>query len=162
NPANGHWYQAVLVPGGITWPAARAAAAALSFAGSPGHLVTITSAAENQFLVSSLPLSQGDHWRVGGYQDHTAPDYSEPSGGWRWTTREPWSFTNWGGGEPNNVNGGEDFLEIPPDGTWNDTNDRDLGGGYVVEFEPLPTTPPVSSGNLLVNGSFEEPPISNG
>src|SRR5207247_1453618 len=100
NPANGHWYQAVPIPGGIPWPAARAAAAAQSYAGYPGHLVTITSAAEDQFLVSSLPLGLDNHWRVGGYQDQTAPDYSEPAGGWRWVTGEPWSYTNWHAREP--------------------------------------------------------------
>jgi hypothetical protein len=135
NPSNGHWYQVVPVPGGIAWPAARAAAAALSYAGYPGHLVTITSPAENQFLVSQLPLGLDNHWRVGGYQDETAPDYSEPAGGWRWITGEPWGFTNWHAGEPNNV-GGENLLEIHSDGTWNDTADQPPGGGYIVEYEP--------------------------
>jgi probable HAF family extracellular repeat protein len=155
NLANGHWYQAVMVPGGINWPAARDAAAALSYAGYPGHLATITSAAENQFLINNLPIAQDDHWRVGGYQDHNVPDYSEPAGGWRWVTGQPWSFTNWRSGEPNNANGGEDFLEMHADGTWNDCSDTWLGGGYLVEYEP-------SSSNLLVNGSFEAPAVPAG
>ena len=48
NPANGHWYQEVRLPNKITWPDARAAAEQLSFAGFPGHLATVTSAAERQ------------------------------------------------------------------------------------------------------------------
>ena len=140
NPANGHWYQAVLVPGGITWPAARAAAATLSYAGYPGHLVTITSAAENLFLVLSLPLWLDDHWRIGGYQDPAAPDYSEPAGGWRWITGEPWGFTNWHWGEPNNYHGEENLLEMHSDGTWNDiaswyAGDSYGGRGFIVEYE---------------------------
>src|SRR5262249_15632204 len=41
---NGHYYQAVSTPGGITWEAAQAAAV-----GMGGYLATITSAAENAF-----------------------------------------------------------------------------------------------------------------
>src|SRR5437762_1741577 len=54
NPANGHWYQDFRT-GGLTWQQARAAAAGLTYAGYPGHLVTITSAEENQFLLTQLP-----------------------------------------------------------------------------------------------------------
>jgi len=154
NPANGHWYQAVPIPGGIPWPAARAAAAAQSYAGYPGHLATITSAAEDQFLVGGLPLGLDNHWRVGGYQDQTAPDYSEPAGGWRWVTGEPWSYTNWHAGEPNNFNG-ENLLEIHSDGTWNDTADQPPGGGYIVEYEALP----VATGPLL---SITPNPVAGG
>jgi hypothetical protein len=52
---------------------------------------------------------------LGGYQDRMSAEYSEPAGGWRWITGEPWNFTNWGSGEPNDAyNGhgdpGEDYL----------------------------------------------------
>ena len=52
-----------------------------------GHLVTVTSAAEDQFLGEHLlaPKSQWPHtvgpW-IGAYQDQNSPDYSEPAGGW--------------------------------------------------------------------------------
>src|SRR5207302_1346942 len=49
NPTNGHWYQAVLVAGAINWDDARVAAQSLSYSGFHGHLVTMTSAAENDF-----------------------------------------------------------------------------------------------------------------
>jgi len=48
-PGNGHDYEAVLAPDGITWDAANAAAVA-----SGKHLATITSAAENDFVFSLL------------------------------------------------------------------------------------------------------------
>jgi hypothetical protein len=141
DPDDGHWYQAVRVSGGITWPDA-AAAAAISYAGYPGHLVTITSAAENQFLVSHLPLSAGDHWRVGGYRNPSNPADSAPADGWRWVTGEPWGSTNWHAGEPTKpYGGGDDVLDIRGDGTWSHTGDWVLGGGYLVEFEPRPITP---------------------
>ena len=51
-----------------------------------------------------------DRYWLGGFQDLTSPNYSEPSGGWTWVTGEPWSYTNWFPGEPNNTGGGEDYL----------------------------------------------------
>jgi hypothetical protein len=78
NPENGHWYQAVRGPGGITWDEARAAAEQRSFAGYRGHLLTLTSEAENQFVLSRLPFMSQETWWIGGYQDQNAPDYREP------------------------------------------------------------------------------------
>src|SRR5438876_5687732 len=63
--ANGHWYQAVIAPGGIAWGDARTAAAALSYAGYPGHLVTITSGEENELIVDNLRLARQDQWWIG-------------------------------------------------------------------------------------------------
>ncbi|NBP57108.1 hypothetical protein EBU71_11365 [bacterium] len=49
-----------------------------------GHLATISSVAENNFLSTTF----GSNSLVGLYQ-HTSGDfYSEPSGGWRWTERD--------------------------------------------------------------------------
>src|SRR5438270_9119201 len=93
-PANSHWYQEIQTPG-LTWAQARDAAAALAYAGLPGHLATINSSNEGQFILNNVPNAQAGstHW-IGGYQDRLAPDYSEPLGGWRWLTGEPWSVTN--------------------------------------------------------------------
>ena len=74
------------------------------------------------------------HW-IGGYQDHLAPDYSEPAGGWRWVTGEPWGYTNWNGGEPNNAGGIEDFLQWYSSGVWNDLPGAATITGYLVEFK---------------------------
>jgi hypothetical protein len=137
NPANGHWYQGAEA---ANWFAARAAADAFSFGGYRGHLATINSAEENLFITNAvLPgLPQHNSYWLGGYQDRTAPDYREPAGGWRWVTGEPWIYANWNGGEPNNVDGGENALEIRKDGTWNDTRDQIGPGGYLIEYEPSP------------------------
>src|SRR4051812_23657361 len=75
NAANGHWYQAVLAPGGVAWGDAHTAAQALSYAGYPGHLVTITSTEENTFLLDHLPIPRVDQWWIGAYQDRSAADY---------------------------------------------------------------------------------------
>jgi hypothetical protein len=58
-------------------------------------------------------------------------------------TGEPFTFTNWGDGKPNN-SGGEDNLHWRRDGLWND-----LSGGstqpYILEFEGERTDVPESS-----------------
>lgn len=138
NPANGHYYEAVSVPGGISWTHARDTAAGRIYLGRKGHLVTITSAAEQQFVVANLPTAvTGNYW-LGGYQDRNAPDYSEPAGGWRWVTGEPWNYTAWAPGEPSNYANLENYLNFyTADGGWNDAADSGSVGvpGYVVEYE---------------------------
>lgn len=56
---NDHYYDFVLPPD-ISWHAARDAAASLSFLGSQGHLVTVTSAAEDTFLRTNFSSQIGD------------------------------------------------------------------------------------------------------
>jgi hypothetical protein len=101
---NGHYYDRVEVS--LSWSEATTAAQT-SWPGRTGHLMTITSQAELDFLEANLSLGN-DYW-LGGYQDLNAADYSEPAGGWRWLTGEPFEFTAWstiavGGNdnEPNN------------------------------------------------------------
>lgn len=124
---NGHLYEAVLVgPSGISWTDAQNAAAAAG-----GYLVTITSSSENAF-VYSLVSNNDNFWFtdnagsvigpwLGGYQ---YDKLDEPDGHWRWTTDEPWSYTNWSYGEGNNAEGVEDYLVFYGFGVkssvWND------------------------------------------
>jgi hypothetical protein len=92
---NGHWYQVRHV-GPLSWYAARDLSASLG-----GHLATITQQSEQNFIVDLIRQApnQGEPttgrlwgpW-LGGYQDRQAADYSEPSGGWRWVTGEPWVY----------------------------------------------------------------------
>jgi len=135
NPANGHYYE-VITSGDITWLAAYQAATASSYLGNSGYLATVTSASEHSFVAALLPGGV-QHW-IGGYQ---AAGGSEPGGGWTWDTTEPWSYTNWGFGQPDNNGtscGEEDFLTIWGY-AWNDEDDPGCpchGGisGYVVEY----------------------------
>lgn len=69
-------------------------------------------------------------------------------GTWTWTNGDAWFYTNWWGGEPNNV-GGEDYLAYDYRGSswaWNDAP-NDVHGvyssvpvsGYLVEnVVPVP------------------------
>jgi hypothetical protein len=144
NPANGHSYQAVIVPGGITWPNARNGAEALTYQGQRGYLATVTSDAENQFLTSNFGGPVADHWYLGGFQP---PGSAEPFGGWQWVTGEAWNYTNWNSGEPNNSNS-DDALAFWDNGRWNDANHGEQHGGYIVEYGtptlPPPAPPPIT------------------
>ena len=102
---NGHWYlfHPTIFP---NWINARQFAQSLN-----GHLATLTSQGEQQFAANyAIGIGGSDCW-LGGYQDRNAPDYSEPAGGWRWVTGEPWTFTAWRpDGQPTNIRGMNDFL----------------------------------------------------
>ena len=148
DPANGHWYQSVNADGQIAWSTANADADALSFMGVNGHLATLTSADENAFVVTNLPdaVAQDFGYWIGAFQDFSSPDYAEPAGGFRWVTSEPFAFTNWHSGEPNNFWGSdpnENAVHLYFDGTWNDfpnagvDPDENTVQGYVVEYEGI-------------------------
>lgn len=139
---NGHYYE--VLDGYYTWDEARDLAAGREYSGMQGHLATLTSAEENAFA-QSLPRPYWGTW-VGGYQDTSAADYSEPAGGWRWVTGEPWGFTDWAQGEPSNGFAGtgqsEEYLELVH-GLGEDWNDFPLdprsewntAAGLIVEYE---------------------------
>ena len=86
----GHRYQ--FVPDTLSWTEATAKAAALG-----GHLATIASKEENDFLVANFLGKIVDNykgvWLGASAQSATA--------GWKWVTGEPFSFTAWGTTEPN-------------------------------------------------------------
>lgn len=124
---------------GVDWNSARTAAAGSSFLGRSGQLASVTSQAENDFIVQNF-LSPGGFgftaW-IGGYQP--SGDIGGPAGGWAWLSNEAWSFTNWLPGEPNNTGGTENFLQLCSPVQGGQWNDHDAGGvgtsqGYVIEY----------------------------
>ncbi len=128
NPANGHYYKEFVVPG-HTWHGAVAEAAAMG-----GYLACIADAAENQWLETTFPPrgNQQDTF-LGGTDENQ-------EGVWEWITGEPWTYTNWQAGEPNNSYGGEDYLEWA--GSWNDVQNSGYPSGSgtpygIAEFEPI-------------------------
>lgn len=132
--SNGHWYD-VVDASAINWLEANAVASTKQFNGLKGHLVTITSEAENQFLINSFGANLGDRW-IGGFQAEGAP---EPNGGWTWVTGEIWQYTNWAAGEPNNAGGNENATIFTGAALWNDKDASDNAHwipGYVIEYEP--------------------------
>jgi hypothetical protein len=111
---NGHSYYRST--GIMTWTNARAACVNMG-----GHLVTVTTAAENSFIFNLWPSG----WI--GLTDEVI------EGQWRWVTGEPYSYQSWNPGEPNN-SGEEDYIQFVGGGRWNDLNNNN-SLPYVLEFE---------------------------
>lgn len=143
---NGHWYEFVSSP--LDWPSAKQAAEASSWLGLGGHLVTITSAEENSFVMSQvLPAGQEFAWigltdseQYSGHESYGLPNPQVD--GWVWVTGEPVVYTNWNNAaQPDNLNN-EDFAIIDlhahggetgwNDGQWNWTS------AYIVEYQAVP------------------------
>jgi len=133
---NGHYYQLIETP--VTWHEADYLSNQMEYMGRQGHLATITSQAENDFVYWTVvggnqDTPMGDPW-LGGYQNS---DQSPPADNWHWVTDEPWSFVNWDEGEPNDFDDpyAEMFLnfQLWGDGFWNDHHSLNLKA-FVVEF----------------------------
>ena len=141
NSANGNYYEALSVVN--TWTVAHDLAASSLYLGIQGHLATITSREENDFILEMvLPKAYYGYW-IGGMQIGGP----EPLAGWRWITDEPWNFSNWDTNEPNDARGSENFLQIYSKwegpvsgrrlpGTWNDHPAQASfdSSGYVIEY----------------------------
>ena len=123
----------------VTWSAAQTACRAEN-----GHLVTILSEAENQFVVSIAAFSQSfsDAW-IGATDGKAGGDQTGP-GTYRWVTDEPWGWSAWSTGQPDGFcdpcsTGQQCTCDhravLASDGTWNDRwsdNER----GFVCEATP--------------------------
>ena len=178
-PSTGHYYRYVSSPG-ISWDAARDAAAQDSYFGLQGYLVTITSQEEGQLAGEQSP---GTGW-IGGSDAQT-------EGIWRWVTGPEentifWEggangvspsgqYAFWNCGEPNDFGGNEDYAHITDNsvagcggavnpslfGSWNDLP-VDSGGadpsnpyypkGYIIEYGGFPNDPEIylSASSVLV------------
>jgi hypothetical protein len=153
---------------GISWDEADTAARSATYLGVAGHLATIFTASENDFVLGLLSNIDGSVW-LGGSD-------AQEEGTRQWVTGERfWAgdsngnagpdafYANWDriyGAEPNSAGGGEDYLTIfglrsPSDpelvaGYWNDLSPETMASsgiyqikGYVIEYEaaaiPLPS-----------------------
>ena len=142
---------------GITWNAAKAAAAVRTYYGRPGYLATFTSQEEADFAGKQ---ASGAGW-IGGSD-------AAVEGTWKWVTGPEagttfWNggvggsspnFAFWNSGEPNNQ-GNEHYAHIKASGvsgeagSWNDlSNAGNSSGdyqpkGYIVEYG-TPSDPPLS------------------
>ena len=145
---NEHYYD--IVDGSRNWFETREDAESKIHLGLLGHLATITSQAENDFIVNTFfdPDNPIYHY-LGGFQPEGSP---EPAGNWQWVTGEVWDFTNWAYKQPDNgfkndEQGPEgNILEIyfttggigSSHAKWNDENayrEGSFWGSYIIEYE---------------------------
>lgn len=121
---NGHRYELYNVS--TTWDQAYKMCEELG-----GHLVTVTSKEENDFVLNlSKDAGLNQLIWLGGYANSDR--------NWFWVTDEDFStYKNWASGEPNNDGGNEDRLNMTESGTWNDiavhANARTIS--FVCEYE---------------------------
>lgn len=131
----------------VTWTTAENAAGGATLAGLAGvqgHLATISSELENDYVdaisgTASIWLGGTDRgtegqWRWTGGPDDDAQFWQGLNNG---SVRNGY-YTNWNGGEPNEYGSGEDYLEMQNGGLWNDNGgptQPNLTNRYVIEWE---------------------------
>ncbi len=152
--ANGNAYE--YIAGTITWEDAKLAAEAMTFNGAVGHLVTLSSTEETNFI---NPLYSGDI-NTTVFGPWIGLNDIAVEGTYTWVTGEAFTYSNWSAGEPNN-SGNEDGVHLwgatsgRPLGSWNDwqvtTNNA---AGYIVEFEAseMASVPEPAMFSLLLLG----------
>ena len=96
-----------------------------------GHLATVADSQENTVINN---LAQMDVV-IGGIRNS--------DGNFEWITGEPFTYTNWSSGEPNNSSnyGGQYYVNMTANGAWDDDSDKTTSNaksnnGFVCEYEP--------------------------
>ncbi len=150
NPVNAHYYKAVSWPssgrtgGASVYDQILSDAAALSYKGAPGYLVTITSDVENSFVSSNTTatnvlIALSDRASEGVFKWDAGPESGTiiRNG----ANNVSGQYNNWCSGEPNNWGSGENFTVTNWGGgtCWNDfgppaTNFPGSISSYLVEF----------------------------
>lgn len=151
--AGNTWNTYVIVQQPTTWGDAHDAAQRAVFHGVTGHLASVHSTAENNFLRRiaagrSLWLGLTDNENFGGTEAGT-----NRTSGWVWTSGEPFTYQNFASGQPDDA-GGADAVTVEADRSWHDFAMGRFGQFAattysVIEFEtragsPVPEiTPPL-------------------
>ncbi len=123
----GHYYRYFVHP--VSWAEADVYCRNLG-----GHLVTISDAAENEFVRLMMQNGgYGEAWIGSNDIGHV--------GTYTWVTGEPFTYSNWSPGEPNNGGGVQHYAYMLNRdryiGVWDDAQGSPLAkGGFVCEWEP--------------------------
>lgn len=169
---NGHSYE--LVSESLNWINAKAAAEARG-----GYLVTLTSAAENEFVRATFDAQLNNFAWIGASDAETQ---GATEGNWEWVvgpeaglqfwqngpppagSATPGNFANWGPVEPNNfsdedaaaLNLGSVSTGNTMNGQWGDTDIvATILPAYIVEFDAAAPVPePSTLGLLALGGSL--------
>lgn len=169
-PETGHFYRFV-EKSDLSWSTANAEAQSTVYYGLKGYLATITSKVENDFIKLKTKgvgwIGASDAGAEGQWRWVTGPEGLEDNGKGQLffiTGTGPYQgrYTNWNTGEPNNVDGVENYAHItvfPNDAAssykWNDL--PNFGGtgdfaskGYLIEFGGFSGEPEMNLSATLV------------
>jgi len=143
---NDHFYELVVLKKPIAWHEAAVDAMGRHHSGLPGHLVTVNSQSEDQFLVQTLIRESSARGVWIGLTDVLRES------DFRWITGEPMEYANWATypeQQPDNYleadwHGGEDYgmyTTFPgkQPWAWNDLSVDSMHekvSAYIVEYEP--------------------------
>ncbi len=109
-----------------------------------GDLAKITSAEENHYISSKL---MGQTAWIGASDERR-------EGVFEWIDRALVSYSNWASGQPNNGGGNEDYVELQPNGLWND-NSENVSREFICQIPcyKITQTEGPKSGSLLPCGN---------
>lgn len=93
-----------------------------------GHLVTITSNEEQNVVQNLISGAGRPAYFIGGTDEGS-------EGKFRWVTGESMTYSNWHGGNPDNWDGNENYMDMLSSGLWNDIPGN-YPCGYIIEVEP--------------------------
>jgi len=136
---DGSYYELGFADSPVTWAQAEALASAMALgACKNAHLATVTSP-EEQAVISGLMEPTTENGWLGGFQPADEMSLAE---NWQWITGEPFVYTNWAEGEPNDtpygdyIPGYEQHLETyQGSGLWNDAPGYEPKYYYIIEYE---------------------------
>ena len=143
----GHTYQ--IFDDVMTWSAAEEYCENLG-----GHLATITSSGEQNYIAGLLSSPSKSYYWLG------ASD-AETEGTWKWVTNEEWSYSMWAGGQPDDAHN-EDYLHLYSNNKqWNDLNiDASLyyglsNFGFICEWDDIVIGGMTPASNSTITGRTE-------
>lgn len=141
---NGHFYQVVVVPGGVSWPEARDMAISMG-----GMLVEISDQSENAFVtgLAAQTLGAFSAEGTGPWIGAVQSPGNEPAGNWSWFAHGLVTFSAWGPGQPDNANDREHTAMLRAYGSlaniaWDDApvilDDTTIykSTGFIIEIDP--------------------------
>lgn len=118
----GHMY--CVYKADVTWKRAKSLCESKG-----GHLATITSKGENDFVMNLVSEKSIGYVWLGATDERR-------EGTWRWVTGEKFKYTNWGSGQPDDHLDSEEYMGTYSNASWNDFG-LDAGDihGYVCEWD---------------------------